>query len=163
VSGFQDKLDVFPTKHTSRRSTAGRMTVFRAREVPLRDQISIRDIVTNIIRKYMSDSEKVSTKFVVKDITQSTIKCSPSRTGKRGTALVIFRGLVPEPFRAVMKSSEDSDVFANNSEDEEELSIDLDTKFIGATQLYEPQLDVEIVAEYRKPLGGYVADADIDA
>jgi len=62
-----------------------------------------------------------------------------------------------------MKSSEDSDVFANNSDDEEELSIDLDTKFIGATQLYEPQLHVEIVAEYRKPLGGHVADADIDA
>ncbi|KAH8779030.1 hypothetical protein BGZ57DRAFT_342309 [Hyaloscypha finlandica] len=145
------------------RSTAGRMTVFRAREVPLRDQVSIRVIVTDMIRKNMSDSEKTSTRFVVKDITQSAIKCSPSRTGKRGTALVIFRGLVPEPFMAVMKSSEDSDVFANNSEDEEELSIDLDTKFIGATQLYEPQLDVEIVAEYRKSLGGYVADANIDA
>jgi hypothetical protein len=110
----------------------------------------------------MSDSEKASTDIEVEDITQSTINSSPSRTGKRGTALVIFRGLVPERFRAVMKSSEDSDVF-NNSEDEEKLSIDLDTKFIGATQLYEPPLDVEIVAEYRKPLGGYVADADIDA
>lgn len=139
------------------------MTVFRAREVPLQGQISIRVIVTDIIRKNMSDSEKASTKIEVKDITQSTIKYSPSRTGKRGTALVIFRGLVPEPFSAVMKSSEDSDVFFNNSEDEEELSIDLDTKFIGATQLYEPRPEVEVVAEYRKLLGGYVVDADIDA
>ncbi|KAE8440465.1 hypothetical protein EG329_007585, partial [Mollisiaceae sp. DMI_Dod_QoI] len=129
-----------------RRSTVGRMTVFRVREVPLRDQVSICDIVTNIIRKNMSDSEKASIKFVVKDITRSTIKYSSSTTGKRGTALVIFRGLVPEPFKAVMKSSDDSDVFVN-SEDEEELSIDLDTKFIGATQLYEPQPNVEIVAD----------------
>jgi len=45
------------------------MTVFRVREVPLRDQVSIRVIVTDIIGKNMSDSEKASTKFVVKDIT----------------------------------------------------------------------------------------------
>ena len=43
--------------------------------------------------------------------------------------------------------SGDSEVFFGDSDDEES-SMDVDAKFIGLTQLYEPPSNTDIVAEY---------------
>ncbi|KAH8883060.1 hypothetical protein GQ53DRAFT_772040 [Thozetella sp. PMI_491] len=136
------------TPASTRASSTGpphpnRMTVFRAREVPPGDRVSTSEIVRKLILDKLSDAEKEYAKFSIKDVSGRRFFDG----SERGTALVIFRGLVPKPLQAVIRSREDSELFSNDSDDEEDLSMDLDTKFIGATQLYEPPPSVEIAAD----------------
>jgi len=84
-------------------------------------------------------------RFTVKDITPSAIKNSPSNASRRGTALITFRAQVPALFRDIMRSSESQIL---NIHGDMEPSMEVDSKFIGATQLYEQPPGTDIIAEY---------------
>ncbi|OQV05948.1 hypothetical protein CLAIMM_10599 isoform 1 [Cladophialophora immunda] len=129
----------------ARYSNSGRLTVFRARQVDLQDQVPISKVITDIIFKKLSDIDRTSTKFTVEDITRSSVKYSASKSGKKGAALIAFRDVVPATFQAVTRSS-NSVVFSGDSDDDE-LSMDVDANFIGATQLHEPESKADIVAD----------------
>jgi hypothetical protein len=98
-------------------------------------QLSISKIINEIVSINTGDVCTSAFKFDVKDITRSS-----SEIGTRGTALIEFHGPVPERFRTIMKSSESSTLVSDRG------SMEVDTKFIGATQLYEPSS--EATAEY---------------
>jgi hypothetical protein len=129
-----------PSNRTDRSSNSGKVTVFRACQVTLKVQLSISKIINEIVTINTGDVCKSAFKFEVKDITHSAIRRSSSKIGTRGTALIEFHGPVPERFRTIMQSSGSLTLFSDGG------SMEVDTKFIGATQLYEPSS--EATAEY---------------
>ncbi|OXV05531.1 hypothetical protein Egran_06701 [Elaphomyces granulatus] len=99
--------------------------------------LSMSKIINEIVSINTGDVCTSAFKFDVKDITRSS-----SEIGTRGTALIEFHGPVPERFRTIMQSSESSTLVSDGA------SMEVDTKFIGATQLYEPSSEAtaDIVA-----------------
>ncbi|KAN0066705.1 hypothetical protein V8E54_015175 [Elaphomyces granulatus] len=131
-----------PSNRTDRSSNPGKVTVFRACQVTLKVQLSISKIINEIVSINAGDVCKSAFNFDVKDITHSAIRRSSSKIGTRGTALIEFHGPVPERFRMIMQSSGSLTLFSDGG------SMEVDTKFIGATQLYEPpsEATADIVA-----------------
>ena len=120
----------------NRPSNPGRVTVFRAREVTLEAGRSIAKVIDEIIS--INTGDLCRSTFKVKHITHS------ATSSRRGAALFAFHGLVPERFETIIPSDK-STLFKI---DENECSMEVDTKFIGATQLYKPPSEDGIIAEY---------------
>jgi hypothetical protein len=66
-------------------------------------------------------------------------------SAKRGTCMILFRGPVPELFRAAIR---DDRGFVLSDVDDAGLTMDVDARFLGATQLYEPKVSTDHHAEY---------------
>ncbi len=101
--------------------------------------------MSSIICANIREPDKDRFKFTVRDITPSETNLSRARASKRGTALINFRGAIPESFRPMMQSRE-GQALVDNSDSEH--SMEVDANFIGATQIYEPPPETETVAEY---------------
>ncbi|KIW92068.1 uncharacterized protein Z519_07051 [Cladophialophora bantiana CBS 173.52] len=110
------------------------------------EQIPIPKVITDIIRKKTGNINRTSVKFAIKDIARLLVKSSLSKTGKTGTALVIFCDPVPGRYLAMMQSS-DREVLSGDGDDDGESSVDVNIKFIGTAQLYEPQSEENIVTK----------------
>jgi len=65
---------------------------------------------------------------------------------KRGSALLYFRGGVPESFRVLLSSGQ-VDTMTNKQSGQLERTLEVDARFIGLTHLYEPPPDMEVKAE----------------
>lgn len=123
-----------------------RVTVLRAREIPLDGQTSVSEIVQRILTKIMSGVDPASFQFDIQDITSSAVMNNSKTVRRRGTALLIFRGPVPESLQALIQGADGR--IPPGSYDSVEPSMDIDANFIGITQLYGPRSEDEIVAEF---------------
>jgi hypothetical protein len=122
-----------------------RITVFRVSQVTVRgDGISVTNVVQKIITKTGANSESTAPRHIITDITPLAIINNAFRGTKRGTALVAFCGSVPDRFRDIANVGEDE---VEVDDGDTTLSMDVDTGFLGTTQLYEPPSGTEHTAE----------------
>ena len=122
------------------------MAIFRASEVTLRGGDTVSDIVHRIISKHTTDQEETASKPVVQDITDLFATKTRIKTTGRGTALIMFPGPVPEPFQHVMRGKT-AKLLADTT-GRSTISMEVDAKFIGMTQLHGLPPDVKHMAEY---------------
>lgn len=104
------------------------------------------DIVHRIISKHTTDRGETASRPVVQDITDLFATKTRIKTTGRGTALIMFPGPVPELFQRVMRDKT-AELLADTT-GRNTISMEVDAKFIGMTQLHGPPPDVKHMAEY---------------
>lgn len=122
------------------------MAVFRASEVTIRGQDTVSDIVHRIIAKNITNQQEMALVPDIKDITPLLTTKTAIRPTRRGTALIIFSGPVPNLFRDIMHANI-ARVLTDKT-GKVNISMDVDAKFVGMTQLHEPPPGVKHEAEY---------------
>jgi len=133
------KIRLSPTTPAS-----SRLTVFRAQHVTLQDGISLSEAIDDIISNNTGDVDAPAFDYEVQNITPRDTRKGSSMIRSRGTALITFRGQIPNVFRDILQTRETR--MLTNGETNG-ISMDIDARFIGTTQLYEPPSGTDIVAE----------------
>jgi hypothetical protein len=82
--------------------------------------------------------------FIVRDITPFLIRDTAHTSPRRGTAIIYFRGPVPDSFQVLVNDTESHNMTDGTNSG---LSMEIDAGFIGATQLYEPPPEITIKAD----------------
>lgn len=122
-----------------------RVTIFRARQVTVREEKTVLEAVREILNANITGSDNLDFKFTIKEVTTLPNRHRSMRTPKRGSAIVYFRGNVPDELKKLFTKESISEVMCAGEDDE--LSMEVDAHFLGATQLHEPPPDIPVQAE----------------
>lgn len=131
-------------------SIKDRFNVLRAQEVRTPDNTTVSDVVTQIIENTIPVNDRNKCRFVVHDLTPSTLELPAHGAKQRGHAMIYFYGQLPDGLKKLTQKGTKS--IKLPSEGSKDCSMEADAKFLGITELSAPCTPVQAESVNLSPL-----------